>query len=340
MTVPVPLLRGRPSVVGIAPGRPVAAPSQWSDMAISGNWLLGKGACLVPLCNPACIVPKSGSVTLRFRVRPRGLAIARQWSVWVRSSDPDEASSVTITPTGGSAAVFPVHGVPITPPYPTFGAVSVVHNLGARVSTEGEISITIAASAAGDVVVEGIDCYELDRHGLPDNATDYGIQTETIRPREPVLDIANTSVRAVYDALANADPRRIGIWHLPLATAITRTSATYSGLTLVPVAIQAPKLNIGATTGQVYWSAYARMATSGGTGGSVRMTTSSSGVSDVATVTGTSFAWTTARAISIKCDKFSADSLLELDLLTPELAGDGTRSVEVLGVSMWVDSVA
>lgn len=339
MTVPMTLTRGQVSVVGIAPGRPVAAGSQWSDMAKSANWLVGKGSCLVPLTNPAATVPKSGSATFRFRVRPRALAIARQWSVLVRCLDPDEAASVTLT-AGTGSATYAVPGIPTTSPLPAPDALVVVDNLASRVSTEGEISVTVAAGAGGDVVVTGIECIELDRVVMPSDSTSYGTQTETIRPREPILHLANSSVRGVYDALAASDARRIGIWHLPLATAITNNSATYAGLTLVPVAIQAPKLNVGASTGQVKWAAYARMATSGGSGGAVRLTTSTSGVSDVAPVTATSFAWTTTRTIAISCDDFGVPSLLKQDLLTAELAGDGTRTCEVLGVSMWVDSVA
>jgi hypothetical protein len=336
--IPSRLFRGRPYPGDILPGNPVSAPSEWSEMGNSANWLLAKGACLVPLMNPSATVPKSGNMTFRFRVRPRGLAIARQWSVWCRAETAGVISVATLTPTGGSAATFPVQDVTGSPSVPPM---QVVQLLAARSSTEGEISIKIDASSESDIEVYGIDCYELDRPVLVNDSTDFGTSTETIRPREPIFYLGNTSVRGVFDGLANSDARRVGLAHLSMDTTvpIARTSATFADMLTLGWRLQAPKLSVGATTGEVKWAAYARMATSGGTGGSVRIT-SSSGVSDTATVTGTSFAWTATRTISINCDTFSTEDGFVSDVIMPRIAGDGTRSCEVAAISIWVDSVA
>jgi hypothetical protein len=146
----------------------------------------------------------------------------------------------------------------------------------------------------------------------------------------------------VYDAFANMDARRVGILHLALDTseAFTRTSTGFLKLTNLPYKIQVPKLNAVATTQAVYWSCYARMATSGGTGGSVRIVTTTSAVTDTATITGTTFAWITSRSINVACDNFATVDGFRDDELSIEIAGDGTRTVEVASVSIWVDSVA
>jgi hypothetical protein len=72
----------------------------------------------------------------------------------------------------------------------------------------------------------------------------------------------------------------------------------------------------------------------------VRLTTSVSGVSDTATVTGTSFAWMATRSISVACDDFTATNGFRNDELTIAYRGDGTRTVEVAAVSVWVDTVS
>lgn len=336
------LYRGRAAPTRVLPGQPVLAARQWSELVSSANWLIAKGACLVPLCNPAMTIPKGGSRTFRFRVRPRGQAIGRQWSVFVRG-DPAADGSVTLTSDGGSVTTHAVPAVGTsTAIRPATAPLSLTEWLAGRVSTEVEISLTVAANVA-DVTLEGIDCHELDRTGIVDNSTDDGTQIETVRPREPLLHQANLSVRGVYEGLRDCDPRRVGLLHLPMdtGTPITRTPNSFgSSLTNLPWRVQAPKLNAGATNGAVKWSAYARMTTSGGTGGAVRLTTSVSGVSDTATVTGTSFAWTASRNIDIRCDDFAADDGYVNDELTAAIRGDGTRTVAIAGLSVWVDSVA
>lgn len=343
MTVIVPrLYRGRPSPSGIAPGRPVSSSSEWAEISAGLNWLIGKGAVLVPYCSPSTTVPKSASRTFRFRVRPRGLAIARQWSVWAYCATPGVTQTITVTPTGGSATTFSVSDGSAAATGPALEPLVLRHSLSARVSTEGEVALTIAASANSDVYIYGIECRELDRTGIIANSTDHGVLPETVRPRAPIIDVVNVAMGGITNALANCDPRPVGILHVPCDTndAFARTSATFASITTLPFRVQVPKLTIGGTTGSVKWSAYARMATSGGAGGSVRLTTTGSALSDTATVTGTSYAWTTARTVSMLCDDFVADDGYVSEDLTIAIAGDGTRAVNVAGVSIWVDSMA
>lgn len=335
------LARGRPYPGTILPGRPVMAPTQWSEMADSANWIVGKGACLVPWCNPAIDVTSGTTRVFRFRIRPRGFAISRVWSVLVRSASATVAATATIRAPATTGTAVTVDLSASSAAISLVVPVAYLEPLTVRSSTEAEISIEVTANV-GTVSVEGIDCYEQDRAQLSDGAVDYGIRTETIRPREPIINVANISARGIYDAMANMDARRVGIFHTAVTTndPYSRTLAALASVTHVPFKIQVPKLNTGATTGSVKWAAYARMATAGGVGGSVNLATSVSLLNDTATVTGTSFAWTATRTVSVGCDDFEALDGFRDDELTVSIAGDATRAVEVATVSIWVDTVA
>jgi hypothetical protein len=336
--IPRNLLRTKPSYTLVNPGAPVRAAGTWRDLADGIQWIAGKGACLVPWMNTSFQIAAGVTKTLRFRVRPRGKAIRRMWGLMLQPNTLSVDTSVTIrAPASTGTAVT----VDLRHPGLFWQPFTYIEELAAKSSTEQEISIDIA-SIGGTTNVLGVQCYEQDRSALNDDATDYGIRVETVVPRAPMIDVAQTSLRGVYDAFANMDARRVGILHLALDTseAFTRTSTGFLKLTNLPYKIQVPKLNSGATTQAVYWSCYARMATSGGTGGSVRLVTTTSAVTDTATITGTTFAWITSRSINVACDNFATVDGFRDDELSIEIAGDGTRTVEVASVSIWVDSVA
>jgi hypothetical protein len=336
--VPRNLLRTKPSYLLVNPGAPVRAAGTWRELADGIQWIAGKGAQLVPFFSTNFQVAAGVTKTLRFRVRPRGKAIRRVWGLLLQANTFSVGTSVTIrAPAVTGTAVTTDIGFRAL----FWQPFQYIEDLTAKSSTEQEISIDIAATG-GTANVLGIGCYEEDRSALNDDATDYGIRVETVVPRAPMIDVAQTSLRGVYDAFANMDARRVGIFHIALDTgeAFSRLSATLQSITDLPPKIQVGKLNSGATTAQCYWSCYARMATSGGTGGSVKLSTSLSGVSDTATITGTTFAWITSRAITVSADNFASVDGFRNDELTIEIAGDGTRVVEVASVSIWVDSVA
>ncbi len=336
--IPRNLLRTKPSYTLVTPGAPVRAAGTWREVADGVQWIAGKGACLVPWMNTSFQVAASVTKTLRFRVRPRGKAIRRVWGLMLQPNTLSVDTSVTIRApaiTGTSVTVDLRHPGIFWQPF------QYLEDLAAKSSSEQEMTIDIT-STGGTTNVLGLHCYEEDRSALNDNATDYGISVETVTPRAPLIDVAQTSLRGIYDAFSNMDARRVGILHIALDTgeAFSQTSASFQALTNLPYKIQVPKLNAGATTQAVSWSCYARMATSGGTGGSVKLATTTSGVTDTATITGTTFAWITSRSINVACDNFATVDGFRDDELTISIAGDGTRTVEVASVSVWVDTVA
>ena len=340
-----PIARARIVPTGIDRGRPVLATTQWWDMAHGCNWLLGKGACLVPLYNPGASIATGVTHTFRFRTKPRGFSIRRVWGIRAVLADPDTEATISVrSPASTGTAV--VYAVPSGASNSFFGVPRIpaqvyIQDLAARSSSEAEITMDITVTG-GTVDIFGIDCYEADRPSLVNDATDYGILTETIRGGSPIAAIANQSIKGVTDAIGAFDARRVSLlqWAVDSsAEKLTRTSATPIAISDLPWKIQGPKLGTTDTTCAVKWAAYARMATSGGTGGAIALSLTS-GDTDSVTVTGTSFGWTATRDLTIACDDFGQADGFEDDELTVTIAGDGTRAVEIASLSIWVETVA
>lgn len=339
MTVPVqarrPIVDDDRAVVGA----PVAAPQQWTDVAHAAHWCKGKGAQLVPSYCPNTEIKNGTEQVYRFRVKPRTSAVERVWKC-----------TVVIT---GSVA-FATTAVEIRCPATTgdvqyatatsasgFTQITYAESLIARSSTEQEISIGITvpdATASGGCFVRMISCYEQDRPLLVEDPTDLPVSIETLRPGEPIGLGTRTSLGGVLDTIAAMDARRVGIFQWASPTPVSRSSATPAAFFDLDPYIQAPKLNLGATTGTVHWAVYASMSSGGGSG-AVSLTTTS-GASDSISVTSATAAWLDGGTFDIYCDDFTAIDGQVNDALALTHNGDGTRSVQVYAISIWVESVA
>ena len=326
------------SVVRIGEGP--SSTSTHSQLAGLANWLRGSGAQIVAGNAPLVTVGSGVTRVFRYRTKPRDSAIQRVWSFLLRANSASGVVTASIrapASTGTALLVLVPVGRDLRVP------VTYVQNLAAKSSTEAQVDFDIT-TAGGTVDVEGVSCYEQDRPVLNKDSTDLGTDTETVRAGQPIRGVNNESIEGIHDvATGGHDARRVAIFHwgVPEEDAVTRTTASYQTLFDLAVPVLAPILTNGATTGQVYWSCYAKVA--GGAGGLVRLTTDGSGVSDAVTVSGTSFAWTTARAISIDCDdmtKSDGRRSTRFDGLQVEYQGDGTNALSLAGVSVWVASVA
>lgn len=304
----------------------------WQGGAYLANYLRGKGSMLVPWSFASRTISASATETFRFRVRPRSSAVQRIWMLQLRTTASAGVTAEVASPSGGTAATYAVASsldarVPVV----------YTENLASKSSVEAQIEVTIKASG-GAVIVEGIACYEQDRPLLNSDSTDYGTDVVTLATGQPIFDGSNVSFGGVMDALANADARRVGIFHWTLGDGVaTQTAATYIPLMDLAVPVLAQKAARAATTAIIKWSAYARMAA--GTG-NIRVTTTASGVSDVASITGASFAWTTARSITIGCDDMASSDGRQSstwDDLQIEIQGNGVNALSVCSVSFWVD---
>lgn len=319
----------------------VAAPVSsrtWQASAYLANFLRGKGACLVPWCTPERAVTVLTSETFRFRVKPRNTAVQRVWMVLLRTTTPSGLIGVLRAPpsTGTPLVITPTTSLDARIP------VVYVEDLASKSNSEGEIAIEfgVTNAQAGNVIVEGIACYEQDRPILTMDSTDYGVDVVTCAAAQPMYDGDYASFGGIMDSLANSDARRVGIWHWTVgASALAaRSTASYADLLALSVPGLARKLARAATTGTVKWSVYAKMSSAGT--GLVRLTSSHSGISDVMSVTSTSYAWTTARTVSIDCDDMSASDGRQgssWDDLMVSFQGDGTRTLTIQSISIWSD---
>jgi len=312
-----------------------------SDTAIQlanlANWLRGSGAQIVASSCTGYTVASGTTRIFRYRVKPRSSAIQRIWVFTMLTAGTVVVTATVKSPaTTGTAQAFRV-------PAARGGRVPFIYtqDLAAKTSTEAEVNFEIVAAGA-DIIVEGVACYEQTRAALNKDSTDLGVDVETVRPGQPIRGTNYESIEGIHDLVTTADARRVAIfnWAVPEEGAVTRTTASYQTLFDLAVPVLAPLLTNGATTGTVYWSAYAKVAA--GAGGQVKITTDGSAVSDPVTVSGTSFAWTTARAISIDCDDMTAADgrrSTRFDGLQVEYQGDGTNLLSLAGVSVWVADV-
>lgn len=337
MAARVPALRPEPLESYVRVGEPVTS-FTWQALGSLANYLRGTGSELVPAYCPAYTISSGSTAVFNFRVKPRGAAIQRVWCVSMRGANGLAYAEIKApASTGTLLTVYPAPTIDGNSP------AIYVENLAAKSSTEAAITLEIKANTA-NITVDSIACYEQTRPILTLDSTDYGCDLETLRPRDPIYYRANRSWRGVADGLAQCDPRRVGLfqWAVPEAGAYTRTTASYLDIFTHAVPILTRKLGTSATTGSVKWAAYAKVA--GGAGGQVRVTTTQSAVSDSVTVAGTSYAWTTARSITIHCDDMdSADGRQTAatpvwDRINFALQGDGVNALSVAALSVWDDS--
>lgn len=335
-TVPTPFFRPIIENDRVVVGAPVAAPRQWTDVAQAANWCRGKGACLVPSYSMNTAITLKAEQVFRFRVKPRLSAIQRIWTVnvYIPATGSVASSEIILrapATTGTARTYSGGQWVPMV----------YVENLSVQSDTETEITIGVeilGADAAAPAYVTVLECHEQDRPLLVDGTTDDPVNLETVRPRAPIQNLAGRSIGGTLDLLAAMDARRVGIFHYAVPASITRTSAVNADLFAFQPRVQAPKINIGATTHQVYWSAYASMSTGGGSGSVTISLTSGASASHV--FTSTTAGWSTPTAITMSCDDFSADDGGVSESLRVQLKGDGVRAILFRSISMWVADVS
>lgn len=337
MAARVPARRPEPNEAAIRAGEPVTSGTM-QQLGALANYLLATGATLVPAYMPAHTITSGSTAVFNYRVKPRARAIQRIWCILVKGAS--GAAAVEIRAPASS-------GVLLTLRAPTSTDVRTpivyVENLAAKSSSEAAITLEITATGA-NVEVDSIACYEQTRPIVNLDSDDGGADLETLRPRDPIYYRPNISWQGVVGALTKVDARRTGLfqWAVPSGSPLSRVTASYLDVFSHAVPILTRKLEPGTTTGAVKWAVYARVVA--GAGGLVRVTTTSSAVSDSVAVTGTSFAWTTGRSITIHCDDMaSADGRQTSgtpvwDRIQFALRGDGTNAIEVASFSVWDDA--
>lgn len=330
----VPMRRPEPTEALVRVAAPVSTLT-WNSAAYLANWLRGKGAQLVPWCFPERTITSTNTETFRFYTKPRTSAIERVWGVLLSTTSSARVTADVKVPASGTAqTVIVSSSAELRVPY------VFVETLGAKSGTAGQIDMSIKANG-GNLVVEGIACYEQDRPYLATDSTDYGIDVATTQSGQPIFYSANQSYRGVVQALENADARRTGIFHWSVgdSTSCAQSSATPTTIFTHGVPVLGRFQYTGSTTSSVKWAAYCKVNAAGS--GTITATTSSSSVNDPLTVNWTSYQWSTPRAISIHAEDLTATDgrrSSAWDELNFSIAGDGTRTLTVQSISVWDDT--
>lgn len=336
----VPALRGGADSTVIRSGVAVSAFQTWAQMGYVANWLQGQGACLVAgFAGDAQKLVKNATYTYHFRALTRAVNVQRVWVVTLRGDAVAASTTVTVSAGAGAAQTYTVPGYRWTTP------ILYVETVAAKTSARADLTLQVVVSAtSSDVWADSIRCFEMPRPSLNYDSTDLGVEMASLASGERIYDTANASyvsVAQVFQTIAQTDPRRIGLlaWAVPVETPLLRTLATGLNLYSLPVPILGRSLDSGQTTSPVLWSVYAKVA--GGGSGTVTLSTDGSAVTDTATISSATFAWTTPRSVSVDTEDLSVIDgrrSARWDGVQLVLKGDGTNQTSLAGVCVWDES--
>ncbi len=310
----------------------VSSGQHWIPAGYGVNWLAGKGAVMVP----AHIVDKNVAAgttgVLRYRVKPRYQAIERVWAIMLRTSVVTGVTATIKAPASTGTAITVV-----VPSARTLRQPVIYRQiLAAQSDTVGDLTIEFAV-VGGDVEIDSISCFDLDRSTISEGSPDYGTNTTLLRPRERIYEgDGSQSVTGVFASTLTADARRVGIYHwaVPDLSPVTTAAGPTSLLSLACPVLAPRYISATQVKASVWWAAYCKVSAGTGT---VRLTTTQSGVNSAATITGTSYAWTASREIEISCeDATAADGLQSSawDDLQVAITGSG-GTLSLLSVCVW-----
>ncbi len=330
MTGPLLLQRQEITQAGVLCGAAVSSGRQWYPLAYAADWLSGQSAVLVPGCVIDKDVLSTTTGVLHFRAKTRLVAIERVWTLMLRGSASGTSAVIKAPASTGTAQTVRASSERDV-------RMPVVYRelLTAKASAVTDLTIEITATG-GDIAIDSVSCYELARPILSASAEDVGIDPTTMRPRERIFaGNGYQSVTGAYAGILAADPRRVGIyqWSVPVITPITTTGAYADVLTLA-CPVLARKLESGATQATVKWSVYAKVS-SGSGDVDVYVT---SGDTDTANITGTSFAWTTAQDLTIDCEDMAEPDGRQgsaWDDLQWKFRANGGVTLSVAALSVW-----
>jgi hypothetical protein len=283
-----PVRRIVPIDATVQVGKAVSS-TQWSSLAELTNYLRGRGVMIVPSQAPIVGADSTGgvsvpglstTVTIGYRVRPSGRAIARVWAFEVIGAIAAGGRG-TITVNGQSVAVSA--GNLTAQPDRVF----VLVETASKTSALTDLDVTLQATS-GALYLTSVTCWELPRAQLTKDATDLGVDLGTLDPRRPIIDRDYESVAGVCEAIAGADGRR-GTLVAWCGRLVETTSATFTDVFELPARIVPPKVGRNDTTRTVSWSVFA--ACDVGTTGEARVVDGLGVASAALAITSTTGAW-------------------------------------------------
>lgn len=316
----------------------VRAPT-WQDAAQAINYVRARGGVLIPAMQLNYTVTAGTSATFRFRIAPGTLSKAACWLIALKSASSVAQIASVQVPSGATSINQ------IAPTLYAVGSTGIYYDtaISGTSYAERELTFVVTAPVAGAVIVSWAACYEAPRPFLALNATENGVDLQSILPAQPILDDTGRSYgeigRAVSDALAN-DSRRCGFFHWFSPTGLSSTSTSYtSPIRSFPILNR--KLFYAETQRNMRFRVYASATTNTG---NVRLTSSKGGTSTVTISVGAA-AWYPAIAgaaatLSVDSEDLSTADGLQggtYNTVTPEIKINTAGTITLYGLSVFED---
>ena len=343
MAAIVPVKRTETIIGDVVVGAPVRGQT-WREMGMLLAWLRGHGMQLIPAHYPGLEISTSSSPeSLYYRVKPQGLGIQRVWAITLRREESAATSAPEMTVTlPGSGVTTLIPGI-----HTGLGEGRyILTETVAKSSAEADLVLTFErVSGAVTVFVESVACWELPRAVLTLNATDYGVDFETLRPGAAIYDDVNQSLGAVCEnlALATTQPRRMLLEQSFPAVESDPGGAgnptAWVDIFVLPVPIFPRRVAVGATTFTITWNVYANVQGAGDTF-EVRLTSGVNANTATITIAGvTTAAWASNSTLEVDCeDPAKEDGVPGTGQETIQVAvrrTAGTGKVTLRSVAAW-----
>lgn len=339
MTVIVPTTFPFPSRAGIASGKPVRG-VQITALARAANYLLGRGAVLIPATRleGTAIAPGS-TATYRAQLWQKMQGHHRAWEIRPIVS-PSTGGTATFTftdPSGGTLTTSVLESDPAFRVYSTgtMHAETVPTADWANGPTAVEFTFANDVASTGDLVVEGLSCFELPRSTLARDGADYGVDQDTTAAGLPIFDDVGLSIGGVSRAIGPAqlyDPRSLFHYMRASGDGLSVTG-TWAPLFDEGPVIQPSHQFRSETLRPV--SVYVYALCDVGTAGEVRVTMAS-GDTLTLTVTSTTGAWVSGTVDAYAEDLSTADGRRAS---TDEIATFEARTTSGAG-AIYVESIS
>lgn len=322
----VPLRRPDPVPGEIQVGSPVRA-STWRSAAELAGWARARGYQIVP-GNFSGRRFASGTETFHFKNRPSPWAISRVWVIHAHGVSAPAVMDVAIGSTTLSDVTLPASTWLGASPIVVF------EDLAAKVTAVTDAQITFTW-VSGTVQIDTITAFEMPRFSLDEDATEYGVDLESLLPQDAIYDDANISAHAVAELIDNLNPRRIYLQHY--GNAWSTSSASYVPMFELEPPIFGQKID-SASVETVTWDAYARVTVAGDA--DVQIVAVSGGTKTI-NLTNTSFAFIGTSTVDVAVeDPTEDDGLPSSTWETIQINGrvnSGGGDLEILGVYVWRD---
>lgn len=337
MAATVPWKRTNPRYQEIQVGTPIRG-RLWRELGLLLHWARAHGMHVVPAHHPGIQVSSGGFEILNYRVHPQGLAIARIWSIVLRGEDPGGSGTfgrATITyPNGTSEVRVPL----IETGLALLGNESVyVEALAAKSAALTSLDLTIEHTGGSSAFwIESVSCVELPRAVLELDATDLGVDLESVFPGQPIYDTNYRSAGGIARGWASTQPRRslVQQWFAPVEI----TSTSWTNVFTLPHLIVPRKDGRSDTNRELTWDCWA--GADAGTKGEYRIVTGIDANTDTLGVaTGATAGWLGTSTVEARCEDLSEpDGLPGGSDESVTLQGrvtSGAGAITAQGFSVW-----